>query len=125
MTTTNRLLTLTLGTAAVLGALACSPRDRDEVTNAARNTGSEARQKTQVAANRAEQTIDDSVITTKVKTALLADSTVKGLNISVETVGGTVTLSGTAASQAERTQAEAVTTTIEGVRNVVNRINVS
>lgn len=123
--TTNRLLTLTLGTAAVLGALACSPRDRDEVTNAARNAGSEARQKTQVAANRAEQTIDDSVITTKVKTALLADSTVKGLNISVETVGGTVTLSGTAATQAERTQAEAVTTTVEGVRNVVNRINVS
>ena len=118
-------MTLTLGTAAVLGALACSPRDQDEVTNAARTTGSEARQKTQVAANRAEQAIDDSVITTKVKTALLADSTVKGLNISVETVGGTVTLSGTAATQAERTQAEAVATTVEGVRNVVNRINVS
>jgi hyperosmotically inducible periplasmic protein len=123
--TTNRLLTLTLGMAAVLGTLACSPRDQNEMSTAARNAGSEARQKTQVAANRAEQVIDDSVITTKVKTALLADSTVKGLNISVETVGGTVTLSGTAATQAERTQAEAVATTVEGVRNVVNRINVS
>jgi hyperosmotically inducible protein len=120
-----RLLTLSLSTVAVLGAVACSPRDREEVSSSARNTASEARQATTSAANKAEMVIDDSVITTKVKSALLADSTVKGLNISVDTVGGTVTLSGTAASQAERTQAEALAASIEGVRNVVNRISVS
>jgi hyperosmotically inducible protein len=120
-----RLLTLSLSAAAVLGAAACSPRDRDEVTSSARNTATEARQATEAAANRAEKVIDDSVITTKVKSALLADSTVKGLNIDVDTVGGTVTLSGTAKSQAERTQAEALASSIEGVRNVVNRISVS
>ena len=120
-----RLLTLSLSTVAVLGAVACSPRDREEVSSSARNTASEARQATTSAANKAEMVIDDSVITTKVKSALLADSTVKGLNIDVDTVGGTVTLSGTAKSQAERTQAEALASTIEGVRNVVNRISVS
>lgn len=120
-----RLLTLSLSAVAVLGAAACSPRDRDEVSSSARKTATEARQATEKAANRAEKVIDDSVITTKVKSALLADSTVKGLNIDVDTVGGTVTLSGTAKSQAERTQAEALASSIEGVRNVVNRISVS
>jgi hyperosmotically inducible protein len=120
-----RLLTLSLSTVAVLGAVACSPRDREEVKSSARNTATEARQATEKAANQAERVIDDSVITTKVKSALLADSTVKGLNINVDTTGGTVTLSGTAKSQAERTQAEALAASVEGVRNVVNRINVS
>lgn len=123
--TNTRLLTLSLSTVAVLGAVACSPRDREEVSSAARNTATEARQTTAAAANKAERVIDDSVITTKVKTALLADSTVKGLNINVDTVGGTVTLSGTAKSQAERSQAEALAASVEGVRTVVNRINVS
>lgn len=123
--TSTRLLTLSLSTVAILGAVACSPRDREEVSNAARNTATEARQTTAAAANKAERVIDDSVITTKVKTALLADSTVKGLNINVDTVGGTVTLSGTAKSQAERSQAEALAASVEGVRTVVNRINVS
>ena len=118
-----RLLTLSLSTVAVLGAVACSPRDREEVSSSARNTASEAREATTSAANKAEKVIDDSVITTKVKSALLADSTVKGLNINVDTVGGTVTLSGTAASQAERTQAEELAASIEGVRNGVNRIS--
>lgn len=123
--TSTRLLTLSLSTVAILGAVACSPRDREEVSSAARNTATEARQTTTAAANKAERVIDDSVITTKVKTALLADSTVKGLNINVDTVGGTVTLSGTAKSQAERSQAEALAASVEGVRTVVNRINVS
>jgi len=123
--TNYRLLTLSISTVAVLGAVACSPRERDEVSSSARTTATEARQATEKAANRAERVVDDSVITTKVKSVLLADSTVKGLNISVDTVGGTVTLTGTAATQAERAQAEALAASVEGVRNVVNRINVS
>ena len=123
--TKSQLLTLSLSTVAMLGAVACSPRDREEVSSSARNTATEARQSTEKAANKAERVIDDSVITTKVKSMLLADGTVKGLNSSVDTVGGTVTLSGTAASQAERAQAESLAASVEGVRNVVNRINVS
>jgi hyperosmotically inducible protein len=123
--TNYRLLTLSISTVAVLGAVACSPREREDVSSSARTTATEARQATEKAANRAERVVDDSVITTKVKSVLLADSTVKGLNISVDTVGGTVTLTGTAATQAERAQAEALAASVEGVRGVVNRINLS
>jgi hyperosmotically inducible protein len=123
--TNDRLLKLSICAVAVLGAVACSPRDREQVSNPARTTTTEARQATEKAADRAERVIDDSVITTKVKSVLLADSTVRGLNISVETVGGIVTLSGAATSQTERAQAEALAASVEGVRNVVNRINVS
>src|SRR5690606_11990027 len=38
--------------------------------------------------------IDDTVITTKVKTALLADSDIKGLDVNVDTSQGVVTLKG-------------------------------
>jgi hyperosmotically inducible periplasmic protein len=120
-----RLLTLSISTVAVLGAVACSPREQEKMSSSARSTATEARQATEKAANRAERVIDDSVITTKVKSVLIADSTVKGLNISVDTVGGTVTLTGTAATQAERAQAEALAASVEGVRGVVNRISVS
>jgi hyperosmotically inducible protein len=116
----SRWVTLTLA-AAALGTLACSPRDRDEFTSAARSTQSEARQATQAAA----KVIDDSAITAKVKSALLTDQSVKGMNIRVETEAGTVTLSGSVSTQAERTQAEAVAASVEGVKNVVNRISVS
>jgi osmotically-inducible protein OsmY len=68
----------------MIGALGCSPRDRQEVTTSAKNAAAEARQATEVAANKTEKVIEDSVITAKVKSALLADSTVKGLNIEVE-----------------------------------------
>jgi osmotically-inducible protein OsmY len=121
----SRLLTVSLSTVALLGAVACTPRDREDVSKSAKNTATEVRQATEVAANKAEKAIDDTMITAKVKSALLADSTVKGMDINVDTAGGTVTLSGTAKSQAERSQAEALASSVEGVRNVVNRINVS
>lgn len=123
--TSIRLFALSMGTAAMIGALGCSPRDRQEVSSSAKNAASEARQATEVVANKAERVIEDSVITTKVKSALLADSTVKGLNIEVETQSGTVTLSGKAKSETERMQAEKLAMGIEGVRGVVNRISVS
>lgn len=121
----SRLLTVSLSTVALLGAVACTPRDREDVSKSAKDTATEVRQATEVAANKAEKAIDDTMITAKVKSALLADSTVKGMDINVDTVGGTVTLSGSAKSQAERSQAEALASSVEGVRNVVNRINVS
>ena len=120
-----RLLTLSISAVAVLGTVACSPREQEQVSSSARATANEARRTTEQAANQAERVIDDSVITTKVKSVLLADSTVKGLNISVDTVGGTVTLTGTASSQDERAKAASLAAGVEGVRNVVNRISVS
>ncbi|MBN9133246.1 MAG: BON domain-containing protein [Nitrosospira multiformis] len=68
--------------------------------------------------------IDDTAITTKVKTALLADDHVKGLDIKVETRKGKVQLSGYVDSQAQIDQAVAITKGIKGVKNVDNKMMV-
>jgi hyperosmotically inducible protein len=67
-------------------------------------------------------TIDDSTITTKVKSALLADPDVKGLDIKVETNKGEVQLSGFVDSQAQIDRAISIARGVEGVNNVQNKI---
>ncbi len=66
--------------------------------------------------------IDDGVITTKVKTALVKDKTVSAREISVETYKGTVQLSGFVASEDEKNHAETLTRTVGGVKAVSNGI---
>jgi hyperosmotically inducible protein len=68
--------------------------------------------------------IDDTAITTKVKTALLADDYVKGLDIKVETRKGEVQLSGYVDSQEQIDKAVAITKGINGVKNVDNKMMV-
>src|SRR4051812_42382327 len=60
-------------------------------------------------------TIDDSVITSQVKTALLADQDIKGLGISVETRKGRVQLRGFADSQPRIDQAVRLASAVTGV----------
>ena len=76
------------------------------------------------AAKSAGDAVGDTVITGKVKAALLADSNVKGTDISVETNQGDVTLSGTAASQAQIDDAVRIARGIDGVKNVENKLTV-
>jgi hyperosmotically inducible protein len=73
----------------------------------------------------AGQATDDATLTTKVKSALLADDKVKGLNINVDTNDGVVTLTGKAGSPEEKDQALKVVRGIEGVKNVQDRIAVN
>ena len=68
--------------------------------------------------------MDDSVITTKVKTALIADKKVSGTNVSVETFKGRVLLSGFVKNEAERTQAETTARNVAGVKEVNNKLEV-
>jgi len=68
--------------------------------------------------------IDDTSITTQVKARLLDDPQVAGTSISVETLNGTVMLSGFAKSSAERAAAEALAWKIKGVKAVKNEIAV-
>jgi hyperosmotically inducible protein len=78
--------------------------DRSEMTTAA-NTES-------------AQPMSDTWITTKVKADLLAESDVSGLDISVETANGTVSLSGDVDNQAQIDRATAIAREIEGVKSV-------
>jgi hyperosmotically inducible protein len=68
--------------------------------------------------------VDDSVITARVKSALLADATVSGMDVQVETRAGTVLLSGFVDNQSQIDQALAITRRVEGVGNVDNGITV-
>ena len=68
--------------------------------------------------------IDDTVLTTKVKTALLDDQEFKGLDIKVETRKGVVLLSGFVDNQSRAERAVAVTRKIEGVRSVDNAMTI-
>jgi osmotically-inducible protein OsmY len=66
--------------------------------------------------------LDDSVITTKVKAAILKDPLLKVAEINVETFKGVVQLSGFVKSQADINQAVAVARGINGVTSVKNDI---
>jgi osmotically-inducible protein OsmY len=64
--------------------------------------------------------VDDSVITTKVETAIFNDSTLKVNEINVETFKGVVQLSGFVRSQADIDQAVQVARGVAGVKSVKN-----
>ncbi|PJK00420.1 BON domain-containing protein [Lysobacteraceae bacterium NML91-0213] len=65
-----------------------------------------------------DQPVDDTWITTKVKSSLLADSDVSGLDINVDTLNGVVTLQGQVESQAQIDTATRIARGIEGVTDV-------
>jgi hyperosmotically inducible periplasmic protein len=68
--------------------------------------------------------IDDSVVTTKVKAALVRDDATPGSAIKVETFKGVVQLSGFVDYAAQKAEAGIVAAKIEGVKEVVNNITV-
>ena len=68
--------------------------------------------------------VDDTVITTKVKTALLADSDVKGLEVNVDTVKAVVTLNGAVNNQTQIDRAGKLAGEVPGVKSVVNNLTI-
>jgi len=68
--------------------------------------------------------VDDSVITTKVKTMLASDDFLKSFEISVETYKGTVQLSGFVDSQKAVDKAGEIARGVKGVTSVKNNLNV-
>jgi osmotically-inducible protein OsmY len=71
------------------------------------------------------QYIDDSVITTKVKSLLAADDFIKSFQISVETTQGVVQLSGTVNSQKAVDKAGEIAASVQGVKAVKNNLTVN
>jgi osmotically-inducible protein OsmY len=64
--------------------------------------------------------VDDSVITTKVKSLLAKDDFLKSFQIGVETFKGTVQLSGFVASQQAVDKAGEIARSVKGVTSVKN-----
>ena len=70
------------------------------------------------------QYVDDSVITTKVKAAILNEATLKSAEINVETFKGMVQLSGFVNSQTDINRAAELARGITGVTSVKNDMRV-
>ncbi|QJR15143.1 BON domain-containing protein [Usitatibacter palustris] len=65
----------------------------------------------------------DAATTAKVKSAMLADPDVKGLQVNVDTMNGVVTLSGTVDTKSQAEKAVQIATTTEGVKSVNNNLS--
>jgi len=80
------------------------------------------------AVTRGQQTtgayVDDSAITTAVKARFVEAKEVDASSISVETLNGTVMLSGFAKNATEKASAETLTWKVDGVKAVKNQIAV-
>jgi len=71
------------------------------------------------------QPVDDTWITTKIKSSYATDKTVGTLNIEVTTIDGVVTLGGEAKTKKEADKAVAIARKIKGVKSVKNMIAVA
>lgn len=68
--------------------------------------------------------VDDAAITTAVKARMVDNKTVDATSIKVETLNGTVMLSGFAKNSDEKAVAESLTWKVSGVKGVKNEIAV-
>ena len=68
--------------------------------------------------------IDDAGITTLVKTRMIENKQVDAASIRVETLNGTVMLSGFAKNSTERSTAESIARGVNGVKMVKNEMSV-
>ena len=80
--------------------------------------------KVRATSTTAGEKLDDSILTTKVKAALVDNKTTKAREIKVTSLGGLVQLSGFVASADEKMEASKVAATVSGVKNVENDLEV-
>jgi osmotically-inducible protein OsmY len=129
----SRIIPTAVAAAASALLLACSPQDQtrtDANRPATGNTTAERAANSTADASRnagaaVSQTASDATITTKVKSALLADDEVKGLQIDVDTSNQVVTLTGAAQNPGAKQRAEQLALQVDGVKSVKNNISVS
>jgi hyperosmotically inducible protein len=68
--------------------------------------------------------VDDATITTQIKSRFVENKDVDAASIKVETLNGTVMLSGFAKNATEKSTAEAIARRVNGVKSVKNEIAV-
>lgn len=74
---------------------------------------------------KVEQVVDDAAITTAVKAKLAADKIKTLVRVSVDTVEGVVTLTGTVETANEKKHAEDIARGAKGVSKVVNNLQIA
>jgi hyperosmotically inducible protein len=91
---------------------------------AARQRGAAVGERMAEGVNRVVERIDDATVTAKIKSKMALDDLVQARDISVQTVEGVVTVSGTVGSDAERQRAMRLAQETAGVRGVTDRLAV-
>ncbi|EHP44118.1 transport-associated protein [Cupriavidus basilensis OR16] len=79
---------------------------------------------TEMSADKVEQSVSDSAITTKVKTKLLATKDLRSTGIHVKTKDGTVNLRGSVPTKEQHQLAVDATRSVEGVSSVNDELKV-
>jgi osmotically-inducible protein OsmY len=95
-----------------------------DVNNKISDTADKVADKLDEQGNKAGVAINDAEITSKVKAAIFAESGLKTLQISVDTVKGIVTLSGSVDTQQSGDRVQALATAVSGVNGVSNHLEI-
>jgi len=90
----------------------------------AREAGAQVGEKAAVAANQAKTALENGAITAKIKSKMTLDDTLDAMKINVDTADRVVTLTGTVGTEAQRQRALQLARETEGVREVVDRLQV-
>lgn len=106
----TKLLAMLLSAAFIAGCAGTGSQSGTQGASAQRSTG---------------EVVDDAVITSKVKAALLADPEISGFKINVDTSKGTVALKGEIKTLALRKKAESIARGVAGVTAVNNQLIVT
>jgi len=129
----RKLKLLPLALLAALTVVACERSEREKARSdaawkdakrVATKTVEEVKEKAKEAGETTTQIIEDTAVTAKVRTALLAEKDVKSSDIAVETFQGKVILRGTVPNRGQLDLAAKVARSVEGVKVVDNRLAV-
>jgi len=124
MQSKTKLLTISLLLA--LGLSACDkPGPAEQAGKKVDETVNKIENKVSEQGAKSAQVLDDTEITSRVKAELLGEPGLKSMQISVDTIKGVVTLTGTVDSKANSVKAGARTMAIIGVREVNNQLVVT
>ena len=96
----------------------------DVSVDSARKVGAEVGEQVAEGANEAQRLATNAGITARIKSKMALDEIVEAADIDVDTANGVVTLTGSVASAAERERALQLARETEGVRSVVDRLDV-
>jgi len=94
----------------------------DDAGNKINETADKVGDKLAMQGDKTAVAIDDAEITTKIKAAIFAEPGLKTLQISVDTIKGVATLSGSVDSQSNSDKAKNLAAAVAGVVDVENRL---
>ena len=99
-------------------------RSVDQVGKKMSDTADKVGEKVTEQGDKAGVAIEDTEITAKIKAAIFAEPGLKTLQISVDTIRGVVTLTGSVNSRADSENAKALASAVKGVKEVDNRLDI-